>query len=176
MEAKRWERLSSKKLLSHPRLSVYEDEVRLCNNQTSTYIHYGDNLDSVVIIPVSNDGKILLLKEYSYPPDRWLFQFPGGALNQHETPKAGAARELSEEANIKGKLSKLGWFYPDFRRKNEKQFVFVATDTNPEPGIKDLEEEFEFHWLTETEIDRMIKNNQILTFNTLAAWTFYKNK
>jgi ADP-ribose pyrophosphatase len=169
-----WKRIQSDQLLEHSRLNVYEDTVILPNKKKAQYIHFGDHPDSVVIIVKRKDGKILVLKEYSYPPNKWLYQFPGGMIEHGESPAIGAARELCEETNLEGDLKEIGWFYPDFRRKKEKQYVFVATNVSPKKGKKDQEEEFEYYWRSVEEIEKMIKSNLITTFNTLASWSIFK--
>lgn len=176
MTQSKWEKLSSKQLLKHARLNVYEDEVRLPSGHKTTYIHFGKSPDAACVIAVDSKGKILLQQEYSYPPNDWLYQLPGGALDSNETPLEGASRELAEEASLAGKLEELGWMYADNRRKNSRFYVFLATDLHKTKGIKDVEEEFEYSWHTEAEIDSMIKNGQVVNYSLLAGWAFYKAK
>ncbi len=75
-----------------------------------------------MIIPVDKNGKILLQKEYSYPINDFLFQFPGGLVEDHESPKDGGLRELMEEAKLTGDLRQIGWMYTNNRRSQNKCF------------------------------------------------------
>lgn len=171
---KKWRKLSSKLLFEHPRHSVYEDEVELPSGRKTTYLHFGNSVDSATVIALNEIGHVLLQKEYSYPSNEWLYQFPGGGLKKGESPEAGALRELSEEADIHGSLKKIGWFYPDNRRKPSKMHVFVATNLVAQPGKKDDEEVFETFWLSVEELETLIKNGEIVNYSTLAAWSLYK--
>lgn len=170
-----WKKISSTKLFEHPRHSVYEDLVELPNGKQTTYLHFGDASDSATIIAIRHDGHILIQKEYSYPPDEWLFQFPGGAVDGDETPQKGALRELAEEASLGGALKQIGWFYTDNRRKSARMYVFVATDLVAATGIKDPEEVFEDYWFTKEQIGQMISKNDINNYATLAAWALFVN-
>jgi len=169
----RWKKLSSTKLYEHPRISIYEDEVELPGGHKTKYMHFGQVLDSVMIIAVNTDGKILLQKEYSYPPDEVLYQFPGGALDQDESPEIGGQRELAEEAGLTGDLRPIGWYYANNRRSGQRQFVYIATNLSSAKANKDPEELFEDFWLTEEEIEQLIQSNQIRNSTTLAGWTLY---
>lgn len=173
---KKWKKLSSKQVFQHPRLDVYEDDVELPNGFKTKYIHFGEANNAVTAITIRDDGKILLQKEYSYPSNEWLYQFPGGGLAKDETPTVGIKRELSEEANLTGDIIELGWFYPDNRRKKDKMFVFVVANIQEKAGDKDTEEEFIDFWLTPNEIFSLIAKNQIVNYSTLAAWAMYLTK
>jgi len=127
-----------------------------------------------MVIARNSEGKFLVQKEYSYPPDEFLYQFPGGAVNKSETPEAGAVRELAEESGYTGILTSLGWFYTDNRRSGSKMHVYLATGLSEVARTPDPEESFEDFWFTEVEIDGMIKTNEIRNYTLLAGWALYK--
>ena len=170
---KKWKTISSTKILEHKRLTVYEDIVELPNGQRTDYIHFGKDADAVTMIAMNNEGKVLLQKEYSYPPDEWLFQFPGGHLLKDEQPEVGAAREMAEEADLGGDFKLLNRLLLDNRKRADYLYVYSCNNLKPVKGKKDDEEEFEEHWFTPEEIDHLISNGKILTATSLAAWTFY---
>jgi ADP-ribose pyrophosphatase len=126
-----WKKLKTTKLFSHPRLEVFEDEVELPNGHKTKYLYFGDKFDAATVIAVNKTGQVLLQKEYSYPQNKKLFQFPGGGLEAGETPAQGAARELAEEAGLQGTLTEIGWFYPNNRRGKNKMYVFMAKACRP---------------------------------------------
>lgn len=172
--SKSWKKLSRKIVLDHPRMTVAEDTVELPSGETTDYIHIVGGPDAACILPQRSDGKFLIQKEYSYPPDTWMYQAPGGGLESGETPEAGARRELAEEANLSGKLHKLGWFYTDNRKRRTKFHVFLGTDLVETSGQKDVEEDIIDFWFSEDEIDDMIQNGEIVNYSLLCAWSFYK--
>jgi ADP-ribose pyrophosphatase len=170
-----WKKLSTKKLLDHPRIKVFEDIVELPNGHRTDYVHV-KGPDAAVIIAVNDQGKILVQKEYSYPMDEYLLQFPGGAIEKDETPLECATRELAEEGQLKGNLKQIGWFYPDNRRTDRKMYIFVAKDLGEVTAKNDLEEEFEDFWFTPEEISMLIRKGEITNYSALAAWAFFTNQ
>lgn len=175
MKQQSWLKLSTEILLKHKRLVVYEDKVRLPNGLETEYIHYGKN-DAACVIAINNEGKILVQKEYSYPPDKWLYQPPGGALKPGENPMEGAAREFAEECGLKGRLKQIGWYYVDNRRCANKFYVFTATDLIETKSERDAEEEFIEYWFDELEIDSMIQKGEIVNYSLLSAWALFKTR
>lgn len=169
-----WKRLSQKVLLQHPRLTVYEDQVLLPNGIKTDYLHFGHVNDAAMVIGINDDGKILVQKEYSYPPDEWLFQFPGGGIHPGETPKDAALREFAEEANMTGTLREIGWFWLDNRRRADKFYVFVASDLSEKVADGDPEEIIETHWMTSDEIESGIQKGEIVNYTLLAGWSLFK--
>ncbi len=171
-----WKKLSTRQLLDHARLKVYEDEVMLPNGHRTQYLHFGSNQNAAMVIAIDDDGRVFVQKEYSYPPDEWLYQFPGGAIEDDETPEQGALREFAEEGGMTGELEPLGSFYLDNRRRASTSYVFIARTLKATQAVKDAEEVFEDFWFTESEIDTMIGVGEITNCTLLAGWALYKNR
>ncbi len=172
-----WKKLSSKILLDHPRLKVLEDEVELPNGHKTKYLKFDSTGNAVTIIAINKEGKILLQKEYSYPPNEDLYQFPGGSVPHGEELSEGANRELMEEADLKANnLVELGSYYMNNRKSNSKMYVYVGSDLQNESLPADLEEDITSYWFSENEIDELIKRGEIKNYTVLAAWSLYKLK
>jgi ADP-ribose pyrophosphatase len=170
-----WKKLASKILLDHPRLKVLEDEVELPNGHTTQYLKFDSGGSAVTVIAVNEEGKILLQKEYSYPPNEELYQFPGGFVPHGENLLEGANRELMEEADLKANsLVELGSYYINNRRSNSKMYVYLASDLQNESLTADAEEDIKSYWFSEAEIDELIKKGDIKNYSVLAAWSLYK--
>ncbi len=169
-----WKVSHTELLLDHPRIQIYEDTVILPTGALSTYLHFGDSGDGATII-VRKDKKFLVQKEYSHPIRAWLHQLPGGGIDKDETPLEGARRELHEEECLDGDFTSIGWCYINNRRTPAKMHIFVADNPTERPGgILDEGEVIERHWMTEKQIDNMIKSGQIVTNGFLSAWMLYK--
>lgn len=171
-----WLKLNSRLLLKHPRLEVYEDTVKLPSGIETEYLHFGAELDASMIIARDTNGKILVQREYSYPPNEYLFQFPGGKHEAQETPEEGAAREFIEECGLRGDLTEIGWFYTNNRRSSQKLFVFAAENLTQAQTKPDPEESFEDFWFTPDEIEASIRSNEFKNYTLLAGWSIYKLK
>lgn len=174
-----WKTLSSKKVLDNNNLAVVEDEVLLPNGKKTNYLRFEYKTDAVLTIVARKDGKILLEKEYSYPQNTELYQFPAGALNEGEKPLDGANRELTEETGIQSNtLIEIGTFLLDNRHSTAIVHVFLGKKLEGKDSMpnRDDEENIQSFWFSETEIDNMIRNGDIFIFPVLSAWSIYKSK
>lgn len=171
-----WKLLSTKEVFTHPRLTLNEDKVELPDGSKTIYLKYKDSGDCATIICKKPDGTILLQKEYSYPPNQLLFQFPGGYIPKNENLKIGANRELMEESGFKAKkLSLIGSYLINNRRSASKMFVYLAIDLTKKSQPGDREEIIENYWFSEKQIETMIKGGKIINNNLLASWALYKS-
>lgn len=172
-----WKTISSKEIFNHPRLNVIEDDVELPDETKIKYLKFKDDDTGCITIIAKQNNKILIQKEYSYPPNKLLFQFPGGTTHAGEDLKDGANRELMEESGFyANNLTLLGSYYLNNRRSAKMMNVYLATDLENKSLKADKEEEIENFWFTEEEIERMIINNEIVNCHVLAAWSLYKLK
>lgn len=171
----KWVKKGSVVLLDHIRLKVLEDDVILPDGKEIKYLKFGKTNDSVTVIVQRRDKKILILSEYSYPPEKWLLEFPGGSINNPEDPETAANRELMEEANLKSdSMVLLGKYLINNRRSDAQMYVFLATDTKDAFLEKDAEEDFKYFWHSVEEIDNMIRDGEIINCHVLAPWALYK--
>jgi 8-oxo-dGTP pyrophosphatase MutT (NUDIX family) len=69
--------------------------------------------DAVVVVPVTREGRIVLIGQYRYPHGRTHWEVPAGRIAAGETPEAAAARELREETGCEARqIVPLAGFYP----------------------------------------------------------------
>ena len=131
-----------------------------------------------VVLPVTNDGKIVLVNQYRYPFDEFMYELPAGKLEQNEDPKECATRELTEETGYTSdKISFLGKIYTSPGFCNEILYIYLAE--NLVPGDHDREEGedgMEVYELTMAEIDTMLAEGKIVDAKTISGLYFYKNK
>ncbi|HJW55389.1 MAG TPA: NUDIX hydrolase [Burkholderiaceae bacterium] len=77
-------------------IKVQCDTVRLPDGKHSAR-EYIRHPGAVVILPLFNDGSVLLERQYRYPLDRVFIEFPAGKIDPGEDPLVCAKRELQEE-------------------------------------------------------------------------------
>jgi len=172
-----WKTLSSDIILDHARLKVTEDTAELPNGKTKIYVrHAPAESHSVAVIAVNNQGKVLIQKEYSYPPDKVMWQLPGGSMNTGETPVAAALRELAEESGYSAKKAKvIGMFYVHNRLSDQKQFVVLCTDLFEYKLAEDPDEFISTHWMSKSQLINKIRSNEFENINLLAGLNFWLN-
>lgn len=171
-----WKKLNRKILLEHPRLTVAEDEVELPNGHTTDYLHFPGETDATTVILRRKDGAILVQQEFSYPPQKTLYQFPGGKVEPNETDlRSSALRELREESGFTAKrMTPLGSYYVNNRRSAQQQHAFLGEQPESDPLKSDAEETILSYWFSENKIDQMIRSGHIQNRSLLAAWCLYK--
>ena len=126
--------------------------------------HFG----SAVIIPVFDDGTVVLVKQYRHPAVRYLLEAPAGTLADRERPEVGAARELQEELGLVAeRLEKLSEFFVSPGFLEEKMWVYLATGLTEGKQFLDEDEILEIVRLPIAEALEMITSGEIQDAKTI---------
>jgi ADP-ribose pyrophosphatase len=149
-EIKKWKIVSSKILLDNERLSITEDTVELPDGRLTTYVkHTPSSLESVIIIAVNAKNQVLIQREYSHPPQKVMWQLPGGSMEKGETIEQAALRELAEESGYSAKLTKyLGNYYVHNRLSDKRQHIVLCTELFEYKLPEDDDEYIENNWMS----------------------------
>jgi len=105
-----WKKVSSKYVLQNPWYGVRQDEVIRPDGSVGVFnvVECGE---SVFVLPVTEDDKILLVYLYRYPTQRFGWEIPAGGVERDELPLQAAKRELQEEAGYQAsQWEKVGTF------------------------------------------------------------------
>ena len=121
--------------------SVTSDLVRLPNGHEAT-MEVIRHRSSVILIPMPDPHHVVLVRQYRYCINRWIWELPAGTLNSNETPEAAARRECEEETGkVPSIVERLGMFYPTPGYCDEQMIFFRLTDlgspTHPAPPDED---------------------------------------
>ena len=123
---------------------------------------------SAVIIPVHDDGTVVLVRQYRHPAVRYLLEAPAGTLADRERPEVGAARELQEELGLTAsRLEKLAEFFVSPGFLEEKMWVFLATDFTEGKQKLDEDEILDIVRLPLAEALEMITSGEIQDAKTI---------
>jgi len=94
---------------------------------------------AAAMVPLSADGRVLLVRQYRHATGGWLLEVPAGKLEPGEAPEVCAARELEEEVGHRsGDLVPLGWIWTTPGFTDEKIWLYLARDL--QPGQQNLEQ------------------------------------
>jgi ADP-ribose pyrophosphatase len=108
--------------------------------------YYVDTPPSVMVVPVTEDGRLVLVRQYRHNLKSYQLEFPAGTMHQAENPEAAARRELEEEtgyAPVAGaRLRPLGSFYSLPSETNKYTHVYLARPVT-EAGPARLDTEIE---------------------------------
>lgn len=123
---------------------------------------------SAVIIPVHDDGTVVLVRQYRHPAVRYLLEAPAGTLAGSERPEVGAARELEEELGlVAGRLDKLSEFFVSPGFCEEKMWVYLATELTESKQHLDDDEILDVVRLPMTDALEMITSGEIQDAKTI---------
>ncbi len=176
MELKKWKKLLTEVKFNNFWWSYKIDKYLLPDGTEGEY-HYAFTNGSVFIIPVTAEGKIIMVKQYRYLNDRFSIEFPGGGVKQENNHDNEAQKELIEETGFDGELHFAGMFNPYNGVTNEICKVYIARNLKTSNKYKkDNSEAFIMYEFLPEEIDNMISKNDIYDGMTLASWALVKNK
>ena len=123
---------------------------------------------SAVIIPIHDDGTVVLVRQYRHPVVRYLLEVPAGTLDDGERPEIGAARELEEELGlIAGRLQKLSEFFVSPGFCEEKMWIYLATELTEGKQLLDDDEILDVVRLPMGEALEMISSGEIQDAKTI---------
>jgi ADP-ribose pyrophosphatase len=122
------ERLETREVFKGRTVRLDVDKVRLPNDKVMDFeiIHHPG---AAAVVPVTDDGQVLLIRQYRYATGGFLLEIPAGKLDPGEEPEACALRETEEEVGYRpGKLQPLGWIWTTPGFTDEKIWLYLATD------------------------------------------------
>ncbi len=89
--------IESRRAWDCPWYGVRQDRILLPDGSEGVY-NVVEHPDAVWIIPLTSAGEIVLIHNYRYPLQEWVWELPSGAIATGESPLEAAQRELREEA------------------------------------------------------------------------------
>lgn len=91
-----------------------------------------EHADCIAVVPVDEQGSILLVKQYRYAVGKELLEIPAGGIDPGEDAISAVRREMGEETGFSPKtVNKLGGFYSSPGFCTEYMHIFLATDLMP---------------------------------------------
>ena len=126
---------------------------------------------SVVLLPMPSPNEIILIRQYRYTIDKWIWELPAGSLKPNEDPTAAAARECEEEIGLcPARLERLRSFYPTPGFCTEEMIFFLCTELGaPSPDStaqKDEDEDLEPRTVTLAEARELVRAGEIADLKT----------
>lgn len=166
--------LSSRRVFEGRIFDVTVDRVRLPHGKVAE-LEVVRHEGSVVLLPLTARGTLLLVRQYRHAAGRSLWELPAGSLEPGEDPDAAAARECHEELGlIPERLERLATLYPTPGFCSEYMAFYAATGLR-EPGSSDpaaSQDEDESIEVGEFELDvvrGMIARGELVDGKTVAG-------
>ncbi len=129
---------------------------------------------AVTILPLFDDGRICLLKNFRAAVGQTLIELPAGTLEPDEDPAVTARRELAEETGYRaGRIEPLVAFFMSPGILDERMHVFTATDLQPGPTALEPGEDIRPLIVDWPEALDMVRDGRIQDAKTLAALLYF---
>jgi len=166
-------KISSIKKAGNPWWEYNIDIYEYPNGKKGEY-HYVNSRGSTFIIPLTDTGNFIMVKQYRYLNDRESLEFPGGGQKEGISPEINARQELLEESGFEpGKMTLLGEFNPFNGVTNEICRVYLAENLIKRIPMPDESEEFEIIEINKKDIICKIIKGELWDGMSLAAWSIY---
>jgi ADP-ribose pyrophosphatase len=110
-------------------------------------------------VPVTPDGKLVLVRQYRFTAQGRLLEFPAGTVEKHEDPLTTIQREIEEETGYRAhRWQKIGSFYMAPGYSDEVLYAYLATDLEKleTPPEQDADEDIETVLMTPQELEQAI--------------------
>jgi ADP-ribose pyrophosphatase len=165
------ERLSTERVFEGRVFAVDRDRVRLPHGRESTQ-DVVRHPKSVVIVPVPEPGHVVLIRQYRYAVNAWLWEVPAGSVDDGETPGQAAVRECHEEiGKVPATVVRLAALYPTPGYCDEEMVFFrVSGLADPtEAAAVDEDEDIEARTFELREAREMVRRGEIVDMKTIVA-------
>jgi ADP-ribose pyrophosphatase len=167
--AEKPEVVSSERLFQGRVVGLRVDELRLAEGRTFR-AEVVEHVPSVGIVPVRDDGQVVLVRQYRHPTGDWLLEIPAGSVDPGETPEACAQRELAEEIGCRADDTiRLGGFYLSPGYATEFMQIFLARGLSPASAEPDEDEQIDRVEMPLAEAIRMARTGELRDAKTIAA-------
>ena len=129
---------------------------------------------SVVVLPILPDGRILLIRQYRHAARQFLWELVAGRIDEGESPRKGAARELIEETGYRARRFRIFLdFFPTPGFLEEKMYILLAEGLTAGEAHPEEDEKITTRAFTRKELEQMIHKRIIRDGKTIAGLLYY---
>lgn len=156
-------------------LKMYDDTIQVPNGNIAHW-DFIEHSGAAAVVPVLDDGKILMVRQYRNSLDRYTLEIPAGGLNGNEPTELAAARELEEETGYQcGSIKKLISIVTAVAFCNEIIDIYTATDLRKTQQNLDEDEYINVESYSLDELKHMIQEEIIQDSKTISAILAYES-
>ena len=167
------EKLESQQVFKGKVFSIDRDRVKMPNDRTVT-VDVVRHSQSVVLVPVPEPGKVILIRQYRYAVNAFLWELPAGSVDEGESPEQAARRECHEEIGlVPATIVRLSAMYPTPGYCDEEMVFFRLSglEQTDEQAAVDEDEDIEAKVFELRDAREMIRRGEIQDMKTLVGLT-----
>lgn len=127
---------------------------------------------SAVIVPVPEQGHVVLIRQYRHAVRQWLWELPAGSVDPGETAEVAARRECHEEIGLlPDTIVRIGALYPTPGYCDEEMVFFRVSGLNEaaSPAAVDEDEDIEARTFTLRDARDMVRRGEIVDMKTVVG-------
>lgn len=153
---------------------VRVEELEYLNGEQVIYREHVNAGEAVVILPITEENKVIMVQEPRTPIEKVILDLPAGMIEPEELPKDAAVRELEEETGYLAKnIRFLRAYYPSIGYSNEKIYIYLATDFEKTQQRLDEGENINVIELPLEQVIDMLDRNELITATSTIALMHY---
>jgi ADP-ribose diphosphatase len=165
------ERLESERVFKGRVFSIERDRVKMPNGRTVT-VDVVRHSKSVVLVPVPEPGHVVLIRQYRYVVNAYMWELPAGSVDEGESPEQAARRECHEEIGlVPATVVRLSAMYPTPGYCDEEMVFFRVSglEQTDEQAHVDEDEDIEAKTFELREAREMIRRGEIVDMKTVVG-------
>ena len=153
--------LSSEKVFEGRIVNVRVDVVEMPDGKNA-YRDIVEHPGGVGVLAITDDNKILMVKQFRKPLEKAIYEIPAGKLDKGEEPLVCGMRELEEETGYKAKeFISLGFMYPSPGFTDEVTYMFLAKGLYKGESHPDEDEFLEAERIPLDEAVKLVLNGDL---------------
>lgn len=159
-------KVNSRDVYSGKFLKVKQDEVRLPDGSIA-FREYIVHPGATMVIPLGDDGKVVMIRQFRYPLKSWFLEFPAGKIDQGEDSLTTGKRELEEETGFRAESWRfLTTIHPVIGYADEKIDIYLAQGLSQHQATPEAGEHIEVLAFSPTELIEKVKAGEITDVKT----------
>jgi ADP-ribose pyrophosphatase len=161
-QLKPWRSTVVDTLLKNPYFSVLLQDVTVADGSHRTYYTIDFPNAAVGIVPRRGD-EVLLVRQYRFIVDEFVWAIPSGGVESGETLEGAARRELEEETGYRAdSIAPLMFCYASYGCSNQRYEIFLADGLTHSGVAEDGNEVLEVRWFKKDELIELIARNGVV--------------
>lgn len=161
--------LASKQIFDGKVVKLFVDDIELPNGK-GAFREVVRHPGAVCVIPVTDEGEVIMVKQFRYPFASVLLEIPAGKLEIGEDPLDAVKRELEEESGVVAEnIEFIGMTYTTVAFTDEKIYTYMATGLTYKESHPDEDELLEVVKIPLDTLVNMVMSGEIKDSKTQVA-------